>query len=271
MMEQKIAFAGAGNMGGAILRGLLSTGKDPKDILFFEPFDKAAKALEDLGAVRYTDFGKMANDAHVVFLCVKPQVFKAVASEWSASAKSKVKSQPVIISIMAGVARKKILEILDFEHGDVVRVMPNLPLTVGKGAIAIAQDGISQESAKLAEALLSTVGATVKVSENLIDAVTGLSGSAPAYVFEFIEGLVRGGVKMGLSRHVAMELTLATIEGSIELLKKSGKDTGELAAMVSSPAGTTIAGVQVLEDAGFRGILMHTVETATKRSQELGK
>ena len=109
------------------------------------------------------------------------------------------------------------------------------------------------------------------VGENLIDAVTGLSGSAPAYVFEFIEGLVRGGVKMGLTRPVAMQLTLATIEGSVELLKKSGKDTGELSAMVSSPAGTTIAGMQVLEDAGFRGTLMHTVEAATLRSQALGK
>lgn len=270
-MTQKIAFAGTGNMGGAILRGLISAGHNPKDILFFEPFDKAAKPVEALGAVRYADFGKMANDTDVLFLCVKPQIFKAVSGEWSDSAKGKVKSKPEIISIMAGVARKKILEALDFEHGDVVRVMPNLPLTVGKGAIAIATDGVSTESLETAKTLLSTVGVTVTVGENLIDAVTGLSGSAPAYVFEFIEGLVRGGVKMGLSRAVAMQLTLATIEGSVELVKKSGKDTGELSAMVSSPAGTTIAGVQVLEDAGLRGTLMHTVEAATLRSQALGK
>ncbi len=270
-MSQKIAFAGAGNMGGAILRGLLNSGYNPKDILFYEPFEKTAKPVEELGAVRYADFGKMANDANVVFLCVKPQVFKAVAGEWSASAKGKVTSKPEIISIMAGVSRAKIIDALDFEHGDVVRVMPNLPLTVGKGAIAIATDGVSAESLETAKTLLSTVGVTVTVGENLIDAVTGLSGSAPAYVFEFIEGLVRGGVKMGLTRPVAMQLTLATIEGSVELLKRSGKDTGELSAMVSSPAGTTIAGVQVLEDAGFRGTLMHTVEAATLRSQALGK
>jgi pyrroline-5-carboxylate reductase len=269
-MSQKIAFAGAGNMGGAILRGLLSAGKNPADILFFEPFDQTAKPVLALGAIRYDDFGKMAANADVIFLCVKPQVFKSVAGEWSKSAKTNT-SAPEIISIMAGVSRKKILEALEFSHGDVVRVMPNLPLTVGKGAIAIAQDGVSAESLETAKELLGTVGETVTVGENLIDAVTGLSGSAPAYVFEFIEGLVRGGVKMGLSRAVAMQLTLATIEGSVELLKKSGKDTGELSAMVSSPAGTTIAGVQVLEDANFRGTLMHTVEAATLRSQALGK
>lgn len=269
-MSQRIAFAGAGNMGGAILRGLLQAGHNPQDVLFFEPFESTAKSVADLGAVRYSDFGKMANEADVLFLCVKPQIFKAVASEWNASAQSNT-SKPEIISIMAGVSRQKILDALNFAHGDVVRVMPNLPLTVGKGAIAIASDGVSQESLEVAKELLSTVGITVTVGENLIDAVTGLSGSAPAYVFEFIEGLVRGGVKMGLTRPVAMQLTLATIEGSVELLKKSGKDTGELSAMVSSPAGTTIAGVQVLEDAGLRGTLMHTVEAATLRSQALGK
>ncbi len=270
-MSKKIAFAGAGNMGGAILRGLLASGFNSKDILFYEPFEKTAKATEALGASRYDDFGKMANDADVLFLCVKPQIFKAVAGEWNESAKGSVKSSPEIISIMAGVPRKAILEALNFPHGDVIRVMPNLPLTVGKGAIAIATDGVSDSSVKTAEALLSTVGTTVLVAENLLDAVTGLSGSAPAYVFEFIEGLVRGGVKMGLSRATALQLTLATIEGSVELVKKSGKDTGELSAMVSSPAGTTIAGVQVLEDSGFRGTLMHTVEAATLRSQALGK
>lgn len=270
-MTRKIAFAGAGNMGGAILRGLLSAGKNPGEILFYEPFEKTAKPIEELGAVRYDDFGKMASDADVIFLCVKPQVFGSVAEEWSKSTQGKCASRPEIVSIMAGVSRRKIIDALDFEHGDVVRVMPNLPLTVGKGAIAIATDGVSAESLETAKELLETVGAVVTVSESLIDAVTGLSGSAPAYVFEFVEGLVRGGVKMGLSRPVAMELTLATIEGSVELLKKSGKGTGELSAMVSSPAGTTIAGVQVLEDAGFRGTLMRTVEAATLRSQALGK
>lgn len=267
----KIAFAGTGNMGGAILRGLISAGHHPQDILFFEPFDKTAEAISKLGAVRYTDFGKMAADAQVLFLCVKPQVFGSVASEWSKSAQGKATSKLELISIMAGVSREKILKTLEFEHGDVVRVMPNLPLTVGKGAIAIATDGVSAESLETAKALLSTVGSTVCVGENLIDAVTGLSGSAPAYVFEFIEGLVRGGVRMGLSRAVALELTLATIEGSVELMKKTGKDSGELSAMVSSPAGTTIAGVDVLENAGFRGTLMRTVEAATLRSQALGK
>ena len=266
-MNEKIAFAGAGNMGGAILRGLLSAGYSPNSISFFEPFDAAAKAIEALGPSREKDFaGLLKTD--VVFLCVKPQVFKTVAAAWK-SAIAKSAHKPLLISIMAGVSRKTLTEGLG---GDTqkIRVMPNLPLTVGKGTIAIATDDVSEEHLKLAETLFSTVGTTVRLQESLMNAVTGLSGSAPAYVFEFIEGLVRGGVRMGLTRAAAMQLTLGTIEGSVELLRKSGKDPGELCAMVCSPAGTTIAGVQVLEDSNFRGTLMHTVEAGTKRSQELG-
>ena len=266
-MNEKIAFAGAGNMGGAILRGLLSAGYSPKNISFFEPFDAAAKAIEALGATREKDFAGLLN-ADVVFLCVKPQVFKSISATWKTDL-AKSAHKPLLISIMAGVSRKTLPDGLGNDTQK-IRVMPNLPLTVGKGTIAIATDDVSEEHLKLAESLFSTVGTTVRLQESLMNAVTGLSGSAPAYVFEFIEGLVRGGVRMGLTRAAAMELTLGTIEGSVELLRKSGKGPGELCAMVCSPAGTTIAGVQVLEDSNFRGTLMHTVEAGTKRSQELG-
>ena len=153
---------------------------------------------------------------------------------------------------------------------EVLRVMPNLPLTVGKGAIALSADFVSEETLVLAESIFKNVGNTVRVQESWMDAVTGLSGSGPAYVFEFIEGLIMGGVKMGLTRAAAKELVLATLEGSLELLKQSSKEPQALTAMVSSPGGTTIAGLQVLEEKAFRGLLMRTVEAATQRSKELG-
>lgn len=267
-MSKKISFVGAGNMGSAILRGLLGSGYSTKDISFFEPYDATAQTVAALGPKRIPDFETLAKDADVLFLCVKPQIFKTASVEWKL-ALDKISNSPVIISIMAGVSRKTLIEALGAQFS-IIRVMPNLPLTVGKGTVAIATDSIPEENLALAESLFAPVGTTVRVQESLMDAVTGLSGSAPAYVFEFIEGLVRGGVRMGLSRTVAMQLTLATIEGSVEMVKKTNHGPGELCAMVCSPAGTTIAGIQALEDGGFKGTLMHAVEAATKRSKELG-
>ncbi len=267
-MSKKIAFVGTGNMGGAILRGLLHSGYSAKDITFFEPFDATANSIAALGPQRIADFEPLVQKADVIFLCVKPQIFKTAATDWS-HILEKLSSTPVIISIMAGVSRKTLLDSLGNKLS-VIRVMPNLPLTVGKGTVAIATDSITEENLVLTESLFAPVGVTVRVPESLMDAVTGLSGSAPAYVFEFIEGLVRGGVRMGLSRPVAMQLALGTIEGSVEMVKKTKQDPGTLCAMVCSPAGTTIAGVQALEDGAFKGTLMHAVEAATKRSRELG-
>lgn len=268
-MSEKIFFAGTGNMGGAILRGLLNAGTNPKDILFFDPSDKAAEAVVALGCIRVGSFAEGAESADVTFLCVKPQIFKVVSAEWKAAAEA-LKSEKTFISIMAGVARKNLLEVLG-EKNQVLRVMPNLPLTVGRGTVALATDGVNEKTLSTAEKIFGTVGVTCRVSESLMDAVTGLSGSAPAYVFEFIEGLTRGGVKAGLTRDVALKLALGTIEGSVELVKQSGKSPSDLCAMVCSPAGTTIAGVNALEEGAFRSTLIKAVVAGTERSKELGK
>ncbi|MBO7384131.1 MAG: pyrroline-5-carboxylate reductase [Fibrobacter sp.] len=268
-MNKKIFFAGTGNMGGAILRGLLQAGSDPKTIFFFDPSDTAAAAVTALGCVRVKSFDEGVKAADVTFLCVKPQIFKKVSGEWNAAAKA-LTAPKTFISIMAGVARSALVSVLG-EQNQVLRVMPNLPLTVGKGTVALATDGVNDETLATAETIFGTVGVTCRVSESLMDAVTGLSGSAPAYVFEFIEGLTRGGVKAGLTRDVALKLALGTIEGSVELVKQSGKSPSDLCAMVCSPAGTTIAGVDALEEGGFRSSLIKAVVAGTNRSKELGK
>lgn len=265
-MTQKIFFIGVGNMGGAILKGLLQAKKSPQDILFFEPNDLTAKEYESLGALRVSSFEEGIKQVETAFICVKPQIFKTVISSW----KKDLSNQPqkIFISIMAGISSPSLKN--ELSPHEVLRVMPNLPLTVGKGAIALSIDHVSETTLALAESIFKNVGITVRVQESLMDAVTGLSGSGPAYVFEFIEGLIMGGVKMGLTRAAAKELALATLEGSLELLKQSGKEPQALTAMVSSPGGTTIAGLQVLEEKAFRGLLMRSVEAATLRSKELG-
>ena len=265
-MTQKIFFIGVGNMGGAILKGLLQAKKSPQDILFFEPNDLTAKEYESFGALRVSSFAEGINEAETAFICVKPQIFNTVVSSWKKDLQQV--SKKVFISIMAGIPSTTLKN--ELGSHEVLRVMPNLPLTVGKGAIALSADFVSEETLVLAESIFKNVGNTVRVQESWMDAVTGLSGSGPAYVFEFIEGLIMGGVKMGLTRAAAKELVLATLEGSLELLKQSSKEPQALTAMVSSPGGTTIAGLQVLEEKAFRGLLMRTVEAATLRSKELG-
>ena len=267
-MSEKIFFAGTGNMGGAILRGLLKAGTNPSTIFFFDPSDKAAAEVTALGCVRVASFAEGINKADITFLCVKPQIFKLVAAEWKAAAAEK--ATKTFVSIMAGVTRKALIEVLG-EKNQILRVMPNLPLTVGKGSVGLATDGVTEETLAIAEKIFGNIGVTCRVAESLMDAVTGLSGSAPAYVFEFIEGLTRGGVKAGLTRDVALKLALGTIEGSVELVKQSGKSPSDLCAMVCSPAGTTIAGINALEEGAFRSTLIKAVVAGTDRSKELGK
>lgn len=267
-MDKKIFFVGTGNMGGAILRGLLSAGTTASNIFFLEPNDKAAETYTALGCVRKSRFADGVSAADVTFLCVKPQIFKLVSAEWN-SAMSSIKAEKTFISIMAGVKRESLIAALGSKN-QVLRVMPNLPLTVGRGTVALATDGVSEDTLKTAEEIFGTIGVTCRVTESLMDAVTGLSGSAPAYVFEFIEGLTRGGVKAGLTRDVALKLTLGTIEGAVELVKQSGKSPSDLCAMVCSPGGTTIAGVDALEEGAFRSTLIKAVVAGTKRSKELG-
>jgi pyrroline-5-carboxylate reductase len=150
--------------------------------------------------------------------------------------------------------------------------MPNTPALVLESASALSGNkNVSETDLKLAQSLFEAVGKTVILEECYLDAVTGLSGSGPAFVFSFIEGMIEAGVKTGLARQVAETLTLQTVLGSVKLMQETGKHPAVLRAMVTSPGGTTIAGLHVMERAGFKGIIMDTIEAATNRSAELGK
>ena len=264
---KKIAFVGAGQMGGAFLEGLAAAGKF--ELAFVEPNEARAKELAaKSGAKALPDAKAAVEFAEAVVLAVKPQVFPAVAPAL-AKALEGTKGKTVV-SLMAGVKRSKLREALG-DAPTLVRVMPNLPLTVGAGAVAVAKDEVPADVLKGVIALFSEVGSAMAVAERQMDAVTGLSGSGPAWVFQFVEGMAAGGVQAGLSRAVAEELALATIEGSVKMLRRGLGSTGDLTAKVCSPAGTTVYGLNVLEKAGFRGALMDAVVAAAERSAELGK
>jgi pyrroline-5-carboxylate reductase len=205
--------------------------------------------------------------ANVVFLAVKPQYMPDVLKEISPV----VDSKHLIISIAAGVT----IQTLTNELGSdcrIVRVMPNTPCLVGMSASGFAcGSNATDEDATLVERLLSTVGIALRVDERLIDSVTGLSGSGPAYVYQFIEALSDGGVLVGLPRHVATQLAAQTVMGAARMVLETGQHPGELKDAVASPGGTTIAGLHKLENGGFRGTVMNAVEAATRRAQELGR
>lgn len=267
MKSGNIFFVGAGNMGGAIIRGLIRSAHQPSSLSFLEPSESLSSDWIKQGLRRVSSFEEGIKNADAVILCIKPQIFKTAAVSWkNILENSKIK--PLFISIMAGISRKTLSEFLG-ERFEICRIMPNLPMTVEKGVAAIAVDGVSENSLAFIQSVFAPISVTVEVQESSMDAVTGISGSGPAYVFEFVEGLIRGGVQMGLSREAAEKLTLGTLEGSLELLKQSGKSPAELSAMVASPGGTTIAALQTLENSAFRGILMKAVEAAVRRSEEL--
>ncbi len=262
-----ILFVGAGNMGGALLKGLKKSGAySEKDLGFYELNDDTANALvEKTGAQRFSSLKEAGEWASIVIIGIKPQIFSSVAKELKTFSDSKL-----FISIMAGVPVARMSEEIGFAN-DFVRTMPNIPLTIGKGAIAIATDNLSEAVIKTAEDIFNCVGDVARVSESQIDAVTGVSGSGPAYVFQFIEAFINAGVKMGLPRDAAKKLVMATLEGSVEFLKQNDISAADATAMVTSPGGTTIYGVHSLEKDGFKPAVMNAVEAATNRSIELGK
>lgn len=267
---RKIAFLGAGNMARALLRGCLERARIEREQLGAS--DLAQQALAELGrefGIRtFANNAEAASWADVIVLAVKPQVIPSVLSEL---ASLPVITSKLVISIAAGVTSEQITAALGASTR-IVRAMPNTPAMVGEGATAIAatRNATAEDMAE-AEALFASVGTVVRVAESAMDAVTGLSGSGPAYVFIAIEALSDAGVRAGLPRDVASKLAAQTLLGAAKLALESGEHPGRLKDMVTSPAGTTIAGVAALERAGFRHALLAAVEAATARARELGK
>lgn len=268
MSDSTIGFIGAGQMARALARGFLARQlADPARLIAYDPDDNARSLFTaDVPLAKWAGSNQdVVRQADVVILAIKPQSFPTVSRELE----SLNSPRNLFISILAGLPLASLTRGLRSER--VVRVMPNTPCLVGQGATGYALGaGVSSADSALVEKLFTAVGVAVSVPEKLLDAVTGLSGSGPAYIYMVIEALSDGGVRMGLPRAVAMKLAAQTVLGAAQLVLESGEHPGVLKDRVASPAGTTIAGLQVLERRGLRSALIDAVEAATLRAQELG-
>jgi pyrroline-5-carboxylate reductase len=267
-LTTKIAFVGGGQMAEAIIAGLLAGHVCRPELLWAtDPMSARCDRLKSQFAVRVGSDNRQAVAwADVVLLAVKPQVLPQVLGEISGDLR-----RVLVISIAAGITIRSIMnQAADAQR--VVRAMPNMPALVREGITALSWTGaITEEDKEIARAIFQAVGRVLPIEERLMDAVTGLSGSGPAYVFQAIEALADGGVKMGLPRQTAEVLAAQTVLGAAKMVLESGDHPAKLKDRVASPGGTTIAGLHRLEEGRFRATLMGAVEAATKRSQELAR
>jgi pyrroline-5-carboxylate reductase len=266
---KRLGFLGSGNMGEALIKGLVEAKVLPGEAIVAS--DTRTDRLADLDRRYGIRVAKsnvdLVRDADVVVLAVKPQIMGAVLTEISSS----LSRRQLVISVAAGVATATIHKAVGKDIR-LIRVMPNTPALVLEGATAIAKaQGLDDGDLEIAQEIFGAVGKVVVLDESLMDAVTGLSGSGPAYVAIVIESLADGGVKMGLDRATAMLLATQTVLGAAKLLLETGSHPGALKDMVSSPGGTSITGVAALEEGGIRTTFIKAVERATLRSRELGR
>jgi pyrroline-5-carboxylate reductase len=266
---KKVGFLGAGNMGEAMIKGLIQAGLvDAKALCATDVrADRLAELARGHGIRTVASNAALVAESDVVVLAVKPQIVGAVLKEIGGA----VDARKLLISIAAGVHTRTLRGHLG-KPARLIRVMPNTPALVLEGVTAIARaEGLDAGDLETAEELFRAVGRVVVLDEDALDAVTGLSGSGPAYVAVVIESLADGGVNMGLDRGTAMTLAVQTVLGSAKLIRETGLHPGQLKDMVASPGGTTIAGIAALEEGGARRAFIQAVERATRRSRELGK
>ncbi len=269
LQNKKIGFIGSGNMGEALISGLVqSKAAKPENIICSDVAEDLFAELEKKYKITTTtDNIEVARESDIVVYSVKPQILGAVLKETA----SALDTSKLIISIAAGVPLAAIASGLHKELR-LIRVMPNICAFVKESATAIAAgEYATKEDVAQARAIFDSVGRTVFIQENvLMDAFTGLSGSGPAYIFTIVDAMADAGVKMGLSRKDSLFLSTQTVLGAAKLLLESGEHPGQLKDRVASPGGTAIAGIHTLEQGGLRTTLINAVESATKRSKELG-
>ena len=269
LASHTIGFIGAGNMAEALIRGLVRGGHVPASRIAAS--GPRRERLDELkthyGIDVTTDNREVVARCGLIVLAVKPQILDKVLREVGDA----LKPGTLVVSIAAGVDTATIEEAVA-EGVRVVRAMPNTPALVGAGATAVSPGKLaSATDLATARAVFDAVGITVELDESHLDAVTGLSGSGPAYIFLILEALADAGVKVGLSRRNAQRLAAQTVMGSAKLLLETDEHPGKLKDMVTSPGGTAIAGLHTLEEGGLRTTLINAVETATKRARELGR
>lgn len=263
---QRIGFLGGGAMGEALLTGLVRTGLAPSALYVSDVSAPRLDYLKQkLGVHTTTDNISLVKDVDLVILAVKPQSAAAVLKKIAVA----MRPGQTFISIAAGITTGLIESYLEGPI-PVIRVMPNTPCLVGEGASAVSAGKYAgKESVDRALAVFAAAGKAVEVPESLLDCVTGLSGSGPAYMYLILEGFIEGAVRLGLPRRTARELISQTMLGAARMVLESGEHPGTLRDMVTTPGGTTMAGLFALEEGALRSLLMKAVEAATKRSREL--
>ncbi len=269
MADKQIAFVGAGQMATALARGLVRADFCAASrIRVHDPSQEALSRFADaVGAIQSLEGNRQAIElADIVLLAVKPQQLPGVAEEIRGS----LTAGQLVVSIAAGVTLAKLCQWLGTER--VVRVMPNTPCLVGKGVSAYSLGaGATPADAEAVQRMMGSVGLALRVDEPLLDCVTGLSGSGPAYIYLLIEALADGGVRVGLPRQTALALAAHTVRGAAEMVLAEGEHPAVLKDRVTSPGGTTIVGLQVLEQRGTRAAVMAAVVAATERAREMGR
>ena len=267
MHTQSIGFIGAGQMARALAAGFVQAGLvNAQQVVAADPIAAAGEAFQAAvpGARMLADNASVGREADLIILATKPQQIAAALADLDKSTAGKL-----VISIAAGVKLAQLATALTGARW--VRVMPNTPCLVGQSAsgYCLGPKATASDGERVKE-LLSAVGKAFEVEESLLDAVTGLSGSGPAFAYVMIEALADGGVRMGLKREVALALAAQTLKGAAQMVLETGEHPAVLKDRVASPGGTTIAGLEALEAGGIRGTLMAAVEAATRRSVELG-
>lgn len=267
---KKIGFIGAGNMANAIIKGIVKSGYSTHAIYAYDINEEALETIsEDTGIIPLSNNVDIVNTCDVVVLAVKPHVYPSILTQ----IKNYVKDSHIIISIAAGISTNYIYETLGLEgQVDVIRVMPNTPAMVGEGVIAICKNkDVADHKFKYVRDLFACLGQIEIIAEEDINAVTGISGSGPAYVFMFIEALADGGVLMGLPRDQAYRMAAQTLIGSAKMYLDTRTHPGQLKDMVCSPGGTTIEAVYALERQQFRAAIMEAVRACAQKEEELSK
>ncbi len=269
MLKEKIGFVGGGKMGEALCKGIINAGlSKAENIMVSDVIVERCRLLSKEIGVKTTQSNRdAATFADVIILAVKPQMMGDVLDQL----KNDITTRHLVVSIAAGIPIRFIESRLQ-AGVRIIRVMPNTPCLIGVSATAFALGKSATDAdGQLVHNLFDAVGKVFRLDEKYLDAVTGLSGSGPAYVYMFIEALSDGGVKMGLPRDVATTLAAQTVMGAAEMVLETGQHPAQLKDAVTSPGGTTIEGLSKLEDHGFKSAIINAVEAATLKSKKLGE
>ncbi len=264
-----VGFLGAGNMASALVQGILESGTRTPETLGASDMDREKlESISNRFGIRvFSNNRELVRDSSTVILCVKPQQLEQVLEE----ARNEFREDHLVISIAAGVPLERIRSVIGKDL-PLVRVMPNTPALIQMGMSALARgSGAGPEHMALARALFDAAGETVEVEEAMMDAVTAVSGSGPGYIFRIMDAMVEGGAAVGLDREISLKLVIQTFLGAAQLAKSSEESLSRLREMVTSPGGTTAAGLEALDAMGLEEMMGRTVEAAYRRSLELGK